>query len=153
MTLDLFKQANPVLYDNKALLMIWNSNVSTLFLVCKVLNSKVQLWYKLSKSHLGLASDARSASMSDQSIDAAVNGNTRILKVQCRAWLIPHYLTPISWPACWRDDCYLYLFSLSSSLFGRKQYWYQPFASVHTFPVMLPLAQNYSDSYYSFWSK
>lgn len=32
------------------------------------------------------AVNVRNASMSDQSIDAAVNGNTKMLKVQYRAW-------------------------------------------------------------------
>lgn len=41
------------------------------------------------------AGSVRNASTSGQSIDAAVNGNTKVLKVQYRAWLFPHYLIPI----------------------------------------------------------
>lgn len=39
---------------------------------------------------------AGNASMPGQSIDADVNGNTKMLKVQLRAWVIPDYLIPIS---------------------------------------------------------
>lgn len=114
--------------------MIWNSDMLTLFLVFKVLNSKIQLGYKISKSHLELA---MLGVLPCLFIDTTVNGNARVLKVQSRIWLIPHYLTPILWPVCWWCNCYLHFFSLFSSLFGRKQYWYQSFASVHTFPEML----------------
>lgn len=146
MTLDLLKQANPVLYDNKAWLMN-DLKFKYVDLVSKILNSKIHLWYKISKSQLELA---MLGVLPCLFIDATVNGNTRILKVQSRV-LVPHYLTPISWPLCWWYDCYLHFFSLSSSLFGRKQYWYQPIAS--HIPWDTSLAQYYYDSYYSFWSK
>lgn len=50
---------------------------------------------EIRKPHLGMAITGN-ASMPGQCIDADVNGNTKMLKVQHRAWVIPHYLIPIS---------------------------------------------------------
>lgn len=65
------------------------------------------------------AGNVRNASMSDQSIDAAVNGNTKMLKVQYRAWF-DSCEQPVAGLTV--RGMTLHLFSLFSSLFGRKQF-------------------------------